>query len=177
MKRVACLLAVALGLAACDGAAGPAPASTVPATRAAPPTSAVASVPEGFARTRARVTAAGGEVCELCVWLADRPEARAQGLMHVTDLGDAEAMAFVYPVPTTSSFWMKNTVLALSIAFFDGDGAFLDSFDMDPCTTALCPSYPTAPGFRVAVEAPQGTLGDFLMVAGSTLELLDLPCE
>ncbi|HWL43056.1 MAG TPA: DUF192 domain-containing protein [Ilumatobacter sp.] len=155
-------------LAACAGSASPATTTGTPST---------ATSPQGFERVAARVTAADGEVCELCVWLADTPDLRSRGLMEVTSMGPAEAMAFVYPGPTTSSFWMKHTVLALSIAFFDADGVFLDSFDMEPCTTPTCPSYPTATGFTVAVEVPQSTLPDFLLVEGSTLHLLDLPCE
>lgn len=134
-------------------------------------------VPDGFERTRALVTEADGSTCELCMWLADTAPQRSRGLMFVTDLGAADAMAFVYPEPHTGTFWMKNTVLPLSIAFFAPDGAFLSSFDMEPCTEPQCPNYRTADDFLVAVEVPQGGLGEFGLVAGSTLELLDLPCE
>ncbi len=134
-------------------------------------------VPEGFERTQALVTAADGATCELCVWLADTASQRSRGLMFVTDLGAADAMAFVYPEPRTGTFWMKNTVLPLSIAFFAPDGAFLSSFDMEPCTEPQCPNYRTADDFLVAVEVPRGELGEFGLVVGSTLELLDLPCE
>ena len=54
--------------------------------------------------------------------------------MFVTDLGAADAMAFRYPSPHTGSFWMKNTLMPLSIAFFAPTGEFLDAFDMEPCT-------------------------------------------
>lgn len=175
MLRTLTVAVVLAAAGACAGATSDPGASSTVTTTVAPVT------PEGFARTAARVTAADGQggarVCELCVWLADTGQRRAQGLMGVTDLGAAAAMAFVYPAPTTSSFWMKNTLLPLSIAFYDAGGAFLDSFDMDPCTADPCPSYPTAPGFSVAVEVPQGGLSKLLMEPGSTLELLDLPCS
>lgn len=96
--------------------------------------------------------------------------------MHVTHLGDADAMAFRYDAPTTASFWMKDTVLPLSIAFFDADGAFLDVFDMEPCESDPCPSYPTPADFVVAVEFEQGAAADFGVGLGSVFTLDDLPC-
>jgi hypothetical protein len=60
------------------------------------------------------------------------------------------------------------------------DGVFVDSFDMDPCVaedSADCPRYPTPPDFIVAVETHQGGLEALDMTTGSTLELLDLPCQ
>jgi uncharacterized membrane protein (UPF0127 family) len=135
-----------------------------------------AVVPEGFELVQATVTEPDGTVCELCVWVADTPEQRARGLMFVTDLGPADAMAFVYPGPHSGSFWMKDTLLPLSIAFFDADGRYVDSFDMEPCTADPCPQYTTPDGFLVAVEVEQGSLTDVGMVPGSVLALSDLAC-
>jgi uncharacterized protein len=135
-----------------------------------------AVVPEGFELVQATVTEPDGTVCELCVWVADTPEQRARGLMFVTDLGPADAMAFVYPGPHSGSFWMKDTLLPLSIAFFDADGRYVDSFDMEPCTADPCPQYTTPDGFLVAVEVEQGSLPDVGMVPGSVLALSDLTC-
>lgn len=174
MRRGLAVVAGALALLGACGDDAESSAEPAPVSTTTPSTAGVQ--PTGFARIAARVTAADGEVCELCVWLADTAELRSRGLMGVTDLRPAQAMAFVYPAPTTSSFWMKNTPLPLSIAFFDPDGAFLDSFDMEPCGGLVCPSYATAPDFTVALEAPQGTLPDLLIAPGSTLTLLDLPC-
>jgi hypothetical protein len=133
--------------------------------------------PEGFATTQAVVTNADGSTCEICLWLADSSEQRALGLMFVTDVGPADGMAFRYQDPHTGTFWMENTVLPLSIAFFAPDGSFLEAFDMEPCTTDSCPKYATPRSFLVAVEVPQGDLDDVGLVAGSRLELLDIPCS
>ena len=133
-------------------------------------------MPEGFESIAATATAADGTVCEMCLWLADDADLRARGLMFVTDLGGAQGMLFRYPGPTTGSFWMKNTVMPLSIAFFGADGQFLDSFDMQPCTADPCPSYPTPDDFVMAIEAPQGELGSLAIGPGSTLHVGDLPC-
>jgi len=133
-------------------------------------------VPEGFASIAARSTEPDGTVCELCLWIAEDGEQRARGLMGVTDLGPADGMAFVYPTPTTGAFWMKNTLMPLSIAFFDGDGRHLDAFDMEPCTADPCERYPTPSGFVVAVEVAQGDLERLSLVPGATLELLGGEC-
>ena len=135
-----------------------------------------AVVPDGFEQVAATATAADGTVCELCLWLADDGDRRARGLMFVTDLGGADGMLFRYPGPTTAAFWMKNTVMPLSIAFFDESGAFLDAFDMDPCTADPCTTYPTPPDFVDAIEVPQGGLEALAMTPGSVLQVSDLPC-
>ena len=134
-------------------------------------------LPEGFELVAARVTEPDGTVCDLCLWLADDADQRGRGLMSVTDLGPADGMAFRYPSPRTGNFWMKNTLLPLSIAFYAPDGGYLDAFDMEPCTGDPCRRYPTARDFLVAVETTQGGLADIGMTPGSNLELLDLPCE
>lgn len=133
--------------------------------------------PNGFDLTAAIVTTPDGDVCELCLWLADDADQRRRGLMFVTDLGVADGMAFRYPTPHTGRFWMKDTLLPLSIAFFDPDGEFVEAFDMEPCASEPCPRYRTPTDFLVAVEVVRGGLDGVGMVDGSTLELLDRPCE
>ncbi len=150
--------------------------ATASTTTAPGTTAAGGVVPEGFERIAATVTTADGEVCELCLWLAASGDQRQRGLMFVTDLGDADGMAFRYESPHSGSFWMKNTLLPLSIGFYDADGEWLDAFDMDPCTADPCPTYPTPNGFLVAIETSQGNLAELGIEAGSTLALTDLPC-
>ena len=52
--------------------------------------------PDGFDTIVAEVTSADGEMCTVCLWLADVADERVRGLMGVTDLGDAVGMAFVF---------------------------------------------------------------------------------
>ncbi len=183
-----------LAFAACSGSPGTEPSPAAPNVAAdsgdAADTGDVADTdapsatvdgpavfPERFELVQARVTEPDGTECELCLWLADDAERRARGLMFATDLGPADGMAFRYPESRTGNFWMKNTLLPLSIAFYDATGVYLDAFDMDPCESDPCPRYRTAPNFLVAVETLQGGLPDIGMVPGSTLELLDVPCS
>ena len=136
-----------------------------------------AVVPEGFEQVAATATAADGTVCELCLWVAATGDQRARGLMYVTDLGGPDGMMFRYDSPHTSAFWMKNTVMPLSIAFFDQGGAYLDAFDMAPCSADPCPLYPTPENFVNAIEVPQGMLDELAIAPGSVLTMSDLPCE
>ena len=68
--------------------------------------------------------------------------------MSVTSLGGADGMLFRFGAEQTASFWMKDTVLPLSIAFFADDGAFVSATDMEPCPpgTSLPASYYGATG-------------------------------
>jgi hypothetical protein len=155
----------------------PPPSSTVSTTTLPTTVPTGAVVPEGFEQAAATVTAADGTECELCLWLAETGSQRALGLMYVTDLGGPDGMIFRYDSPNTSAFWMKNTVMPLSIAFYDQGGAYLDGFDMAPCTADPCPTYPTPANFADAIEVPQGMLDELGIKPGSVLVVSDLPCE
>jgi uncharacterized membrane protein (UPF0127 family) len=138
------------------------------------------ATPEGFEARVAVVTGPDGGVGEeRCLWIADTPDRRARGLMGVTDLGAADGMAFVHDEPTTGRFWMKDTLIPLSIVFYDDDGMLIGGFDMEPCTAADpadCPRYDTPVGFVVAVETRQGEAGTLGLVAGSSIEITDRAC-
>lgn len=164
-----------------DAAAAATPTgSATTTTTAAAATTTIdpdAVFPEGFDTVAGRVIAPDGSICDVCLWLADDADRRRRGLMFVTDLGPADGMAFVYDSPHTGRFWMRNTPLPLSIAFFDDDGVYLDDFDMEPCGDSdTCLRYRTPDDFLVAVEAPQGELAALGIAPGSVLELSDAPC-
>ncbi len=55
-----------------------------------------------------------------------------RGLMFVTKLGDNDGMIFLLPKVTTATFWMKNTLIPLSVAFIDKNGVILEIHDMKP---------------------------------------------
>jgi uncharacterized protein len=158
------------------GTSPPATTPTIPAATWSVDVPVERATPDGFERVRASVTEADGTVCELCLWLADTGDRRSRGLMFVTDLGDADGMAFVYPSLHSGNFWMRNTVLPLSIAFFGVGGTYLDAFDMEPCAEEPCGLYRTPDDFLVAIETRQGGLADLGIGPGSVLDLTDLPC-
>jgi uncharacterized membrane protein (UPF0127 family) len=74
------------------------------------------------------------------------------GLSGRLELGE-RGMLFWYAVPTTQSFWMRNTHYDLSIAFVDGDGTILEILMME--ADSLQPHQPEQ-AYRYAIEAPAG---------------------
>lgn len=107
-----------------------------------------------------------------CLLTADTPEQQRTGLMRVEDLGPYEGMVFRYPFDTMTTFYMKNTPMPLSIAWFDATGAFVSSTDMDPCLGLPdCPLYQATGPYRTALEVPQGRLGPLGVGPGSRLVL------
>ena len=123
---------------------------------------------EGFG-TQALTIEDGEITYVLTVAVADSVAERRQGLMNVADLGDLDGMLFVWDEPTTGTFWMKDTPLPLDIAFFDGDGAWVDNFAMTPCTTEDCPNYSAQGPYRYAIEVPE--TGFAALTADATLNL------
>src|SRR6476646_6925387 len=64
------------------GASSPGDTSAPAVPDSAAPGSAVpGALPQGFTTVEARITASDGEVCEVCLWLADTDEERGTGLM------------------------------------------------------------------------------------------------
>jgi len=66
------------------------------------------------------------------VEVAATPETREHGLMNRFSLQPDHGMLFVFESPQPLAFWMKNTYVALSIAFVDANGRILNIEDMRP---------------------------------------------
>ena len=66
--------------------------------------------------------------------VAQTPDERAIGLMFRKTMGANEGMLFAFEQAATQCFWMKNTLLALSIAFVAADGTVINVDDMKPQT-------------------------------------------
>jgi uncharacterized protein len=107
----------------------------------------------------------------LHVQLADTPDEREAGLMDRESLTPYDGMAFVWEEPVVSSFWMKDTLIPLSIAFWDDSGRIISILDMNPCTVDPCPSYGPDEPFVGAVEVERGTLGEHGVAIGDQVEL------
>lgn len=69
---------------------------------------------------------------EIRAEVANTEEIRRQGLMFRERLGENSGMIFLYPKPEVTAMWMKNTRIALSVAFIDSGGRILNIEDMVP---------------------------------------------
>jgi len=83
--------------------------------------------------------------------LALDSDARSLGLMNRRK-APADGMLFVFPGPTRGGFWMKNTLVPLTIAFFNADGERVRKLSMTPCRTDECPIYDPGRTYRFALE-------------------------
>jgi uncharacterized protein len=103
----------------------------------AAPTAALAQqMPSGAKQPnefpRAKLTA-GMFVIDAAV--ASNDADREQGLMYRTNLAPNEGMLFVFNENAVHCFWMKNTLIPLSIAFMRADGTVTDIDEMQAETT------------------------------------------
>jgi len=92
-------------------------------------------------------------------------------LMGRESLSPYDGMAFVWEEPVVSSFWMKDTLIPLSIAFWDDAGRIISILDMEPCTADPCPSYGPDEPFVGAVEVDRGALEERGVTLGDRVEL------
>lgn len=90
---------------------------------------------------------------EIRVEVARTPEERAVGLMGRKQLGKEDGMLFIFEEEGYHSFWMKNTLIPLSIAFIDREGRIVKIVDMEPLT--LISHSPPKP-ILYALEMNQG---------------------
>jgi len=85
--------------------------------------------------------------------VADTDAARQRGLMYRESLAPNHGMLFVFGQAELQCFWMRNTLVALSIAFLRDDGTIVNVADMAPRTdTPHCSAEPV----RYALEMEQG---------------------
>lgn len=85
--------------------------------------------------------------------VASTQEQRAIGLMHRPSMPANDGMLFVFERPGQQCFWMKNTLLPLSIAFLDDDGTVVNIEEMKPQSLD---SHCSAKPVRFALEMNQG---------------------
>ena len=111
----------------------------------------------------------------LRVRIADSDDERRRGLMDVRELPADQGMAFVWDEPVDGTFWMKDTLIPLSIAFVAEDGRIVTIRDMEPCSSDPCPRYSSAGPYVMAIEANQGYFDGVGVTEGdlATLEASD----
>jgi uncharacterized protein len=63
---------------------------------------------------------------------ARRPDERSRGLMFRESLPPDHGMLFLFSVDEVQTFWMRNTVIPLSIAYADASGRIVRIADLEP---------------------------------------------
>jgi uncharacterized membrane protein (UPF0127 family) len=110
-------------------------------------------------RIRAGPGGPGGEAAERCALLAETSKQHERGLMGRTDLAGYDGMLFRFSADTSTGFYMKDTLIPLSIAWFDAEGFFVSATDMEPCPDDVgCPTFGAAAPYRYALEVAKGGL-------------------
>lgn len=106
----------------------------------------------------------------IAVEIADTPELRSRGLMQRASLPPDTGMLFVYVKPRKVSFWMKNTLMNLDIAYIAEDGTIFQIETMKKGTTT---SHPSALPIKWALEVPAGyfaakniAIGQRMLISG-----------
>ncbi len=172
----ALLFVLLLLMAGCGGGESSAPEEDGPVTTAPAQTTAeatqntiVASAPEGS--TIIAITGSTGERSEVEVEIADDQAEQRRGLMERTELAENAGMLFVFDREEPRSFWMRNTLIPLSIAYIASDGRIVDIQNMQPLDET---SHPSAAPAQYALEVNQGFFAERGIEVGNEVEIPDL---
>jgi uncharacterized membrane protein (UPF0127 family) len=98
--------------------------------------------------------------------LAITPQQQATGMMFRTEMPGNEGMLFVNDEAGQRCFWMRNTLIPLSIAFLADDGTIVNIADMAPRSDD---SHCSAKPVRYALEMRQGWFAKRGIQAGTRL--------
>ena len=134
----------------------PAPRPTSPAPQVASPQSPV----DGRRTLLIKDSRAFAEV-------VTRPEERALGLMFRRSLAPDSGMLFVFDADEVQRFWMKNTLIPLSIAFITRDSLITDILEMAPLDTTT--PYVSSRPVRYALEMNSGWFQAHAINPGDTV--------
>ncbi len=123
---------------------------------------------EAFATTEARL---GSK--KIVIEVADTPEKREKGLMHRRTMDQDRGMLFVFDFEQTLTFWMKNTLIPLSIGYLDSNLRLFEVLDMqpEPLTVIELRRYPSRKPARFALEMNQGWFKRNKIELGAQLRL------
>lgn len=98
--------------------------------------------------------------------VAATDQSRMIGLMMREQLAPNHGMVFVFEDKSQHCFWMRNTLIPLSIAFVDDDGTVVNIADMAPKSEAsICPQRPV----RYALEMDRGWFAKRGVAAGQKI--------
>jgi uncharacterized membrane protein (UPF0127 family) len=144
-----------------DGDGTEAPEETAPEETAAESTQAASDEADNVA-----IITSDGERIEVQVEIADERVEQQRGLMGRTALAENAGMLFVFERDEPRSFWMRNTLIPLSIAYIASDGRIVDIQDMQPLDET---SHPSAEPAQYALEVNQGFFAERGIAVGDVV--------
>ena len=127
---------------------------------------AMAQVPAGQAQQLATTSLRAG-MHLITAEVARTPQEHAIGLMWRKDMPTNHGMIFVFPKSGVQCFWMKNTLLPLSIAFINDQGKVVNVDEMKPQTEE---SHCSAEPVRYVLEMNTGWFAKRGIKAGSLIQ-------
>jgi uncharacterized membrane protein (UPF0127 family) len=130
--------------------------------------SAAACGPKKLAAREFPIERNGVQIALIKAEIARTQEERGKGLMYRKKLPDGEGMLFVFEKDDVQSFWMKNTLIPLSIAFIAYDGRIIEIKDMQPGSLN---SVLSSRSVRYALEVPQGWFSRVGVRSGDVLRI------
>lgn len=108
------------------------------------------------------------------VELAKSPAQHEHGLMFRKSLPTDTGMLFIFGDEEVRYFWMKNTIIDLSIGYFDKNKVLVDTQEM--AATSMMdehpPAYPSAKPAMYALEMTKGWFAKNKIKLGQKFEFL-----
>jgi len=105
------------------------------------------------------------------VEIAQQQAELQRGLSGRAELAPNAGMAFLFPGEVRTQFWMKDTSIPLSIAFWNRRGRILRILDMAPCLRDPCRVYDPGVRFHGALEVNRGAFVRWRTHPGSTIRI------
>ncbi len=105
---------------------------------------------------------------KLAAEVADEPAERNTGMMFRKTMADGEAMLFVMDEAAPVNFWMRNTLVPLSIAYVNTVGIIMEIHDLQPLDETSVGS--TFNNIGYAIEVPQGYFSRAGIYPGQSVE-------
>ena len=155
----------------CGGEKSSAPSGSTEETTPSTAASTTVSESEGSRTPTVTITNSEGERVGVEVEIADNDAERQRGLMERTALAENAGMLFVFEREKPLAFWMKNTLIPLSVAYIDSNGRIVDIQDMEPLDET---PHPSAEPARYALEVNQGFFAERGIEVGNEMEIPDL---
>jgi uncharacterized membrane protein (UPF0127 family) len=114
------------------------------------------------------ITTAAAKQIIIRTELAKSEQEQRVGLMFRKTLADGAGMIFIFPSDRVLSFWMKNTLIPLSIAYISRDGTIAEIHDMTALSTRAIQSRRS---LRYALEVPQGWFTKMGIAEGDKIDV------